>query len=49
MTSPLCVKRRDCEECQDKGVCEILSAEKSYRLLEAQFEEKWKERARGGI
>jgi hypothetical protein len=49
MTSPLCVKRCECEECQDKGVCEILSAEKSYRLLVAQFEEEWKERTREGL
>ena len=44
MTSPLCVKRFDCEEYPDKRVCEIYSNEKGTRLLEAQFEEDWHER-----
>jgi hypothetical protein len=44
MTSPLCVMRCDCEECGDRQACDIYYAEKGFRLLEAKYEEDWKER-----
>ncbi len=42
MTSP-CGEKYTCEECGDRQACDIYYAEKSLRLLEAQFEEDWKE------
>ena len=44
MTSPLCDMGCDCEECGDREACDIYYHEKGFRLLEAQFEEDWKER-----
>ena len=33
-----------CEDCGNKQGCEIYYAEKGFRLLEARYEEAWKER-----
>jgi hypothetical protein len=36
--------RCDCEDCGDRQACDIYYAEKGFSLLEARFEEDWKER-----
>jgi len=38
-----------CEDCKDIQSCDLYYAEKGFRLLEAQFEEDWKERTREGL
>ncbi len=43
MTFPLCDMGCDCEECGDRQACDIYYAEKGFQLLEARFEEDWKE------
>ena len=35
-----------CEDCEDIQNCDLYYAEKGFRLLEAQFEEDYKERTR---
>ena len=43
MCSP-CGDKVLCEDCEDMRSCDLYYAEKGFRLLEAQFEEDWKER-----
>ena len=44
MSSPFCVIRCDCEECEDKNACDVDYKEKGFRLLESGQEEDWHER-----
>jgi len=44
MSSSPCGENFTCEECGDRQACDIYYKEKGFRLLEAQFEEDWKER-----
>lgn len=42
--SSLCGLDCLCENCEDVKICDIYYHEMGYQLLEAQFEEDWRER-----
>jgi len=45
MASP-CGNKVLCENCEDTQSCDLYYAEKGFQILEAQFEDDWKERTK---